>query len=64
MNSLASVPELDPPLKVIAKGLVLSLYTECQVPRQTWALVSTREIANKCILKILPAIDTVAGQAV
>src|SRR3954466_1638966 len=24
MNSLASVPELDPPLKVITKGLVLS----------------------------------------
>src|SRR3954462_3724920 len=43
MNSLASLPELDPPLKVITKGLVLSLHIECQVRRETWTLIRASE---------------------
>src|SRR3954466_14757168 len=77
MNSLASVPELDPPLKVITKGLVLSLHAEvitkglvlslhaeCQVPRQTWTLICAGEVAHKCIVEIIPTIDVVRGQVV
>src|SRR3954463_11866929 len=64
MNSLASVPELDPPLKVITKGLVLSLHAECQVPRQTWTLICAGEVAHECIVEIIPTIDVVRGQAV
>ena len=43
---------------------MLALHAEGQITRPAWPLIGASEVAHERVVKVLPAVDAVAGEAV